>query len=80
MAYYKPNKTLTISEIEQMLKEARDPFIAVLGKHHSEVDPERDLPDMIRIHNATVEAIEDLHQRVAKLEAQLAVVLNKTQN
>ena len=80
MAYYKPNKTLTISEIEQMLKEARDPFIAVLGKHHSEVDPERDLPDMIRIHNATVEAIEDLHQRVAKLEAQLAAVLNKTQN
>jgi len=74
MAYVKPTKVFTYEELERMFKEARDPFIAVLNKHHSEVDPERDLPEMIRIHNATIAAVEDLHQRVSKLEAALAAL------
>lgn len=74
MAYVKPTKVFTYEELDRMFKEARDPFIAVLNKRHSEVDPERDLPDMIRIHNATIEAVEDLHQRVSKLEATIAAL------
>jgi hypothetical protein len=75
--YIKPEKTLSFAEIDRMFKEARDPFIAVLNKRHSEVDPEKDLPEMIRIHNATIEAVEDLHQRVSKLEAAIAALTPK---
>lgn len=69
--YIKPTKVLSREEIHNIIKEAHDPFIAVLGKRHSEVNPEEDMPEMIRIHNATVAAVEDLHQRVAALEAML---------
>lgn len=72
MAYIKPVKVLSHEEINKIIKEARDPFIEVLNKHHSEVNPAEDLPEMIRIHNATIHAIEDLHQRVLALEAKLA--------
>lgn len=69
MSYIKPTKVVSHEEIHNMIRELHDPMIEVLGKRHSEVNPFEDMPEMIRIHNATVIAVEDLHKRVAALEA-----------
>lgn len=73
MSFIDHKAKVSKEEIEALIKDLENPVIALLNKRHSEVNPLQDAGEIIRIHNATIKAIEDLNVRVSRIESQLGL-------
>jgi arsenate reductase-like glutaredoxin family protein len=73
MSFIDHKAKVTKEEIKALLQDLENPVIALLNKRHAEVNPLEDAGEIIRIHNATIKAIEDLNVRVSRIESQLGL-------
>jgi len=73
MSFIDHKAKVTKEEIAALLQDLDNPVIALLNKRHAEVNPLKDAGEIIRIHNATIKAIEDLNVRVSRIESHLGL-------
>jgi hypothetical protein len=73
MSFIDHKAKTTKAEIDALLAELENPSIALLNKRVLELDQISDAGDIVRIHNGIVKAVEELNDRVARIESHLAL-------
>jgi hypothetical protein len=73
MSFIDHKAKISKAEIDALLAELENPSVALLNKRLLELDQISDASEIVRIHNAVVKAVEELNDRVARIESHLAL-------